>query len=626
MVKSEIKEISLLLIFTFLLSDILTGTTVGFVALGSVLVWLKIRPSKLMRNMFALGLFASYWITYGKVIDPETGLNFLTSIVVLKLLEKETRRDQYMIFFGLLLLISSGSLFERTLTYVIFFSLSFLILIQDFYRTLGLPWKIKDIRNAILWVVPLTGVMFFLTPRLLNPLPYQGGKPSPGEVGYTPDVNISEIERLEGNDRPVFQALLNKKIYQHDLYWRGNTISFTDGWNWTSMPHDQDTVEPELYQIKHIETDFIHQSVRVYNKEDYFFTLDRPQDIYAGNGTYHLKGKRTLAQKRWQWFNRYEAISSPRDELINSEELHKYLRPAVSKRDQQWIDENFKGKTLSEVRQELQEYLVKHEFQYSLNPGRVQNFHEFMVRKKIGYCSHYSSALAIILRQKKIPSRLVSGFMGGNFNRFADSYLVTQNDAHVWVEALENNSWVRLDPTEWIAPDRVQLGGEAFMSKVASQGGIRLFPYLTSQLGWFNDLKQWFGQWDFKFYQWMEEMDYYGQDALLAKLRFERKWFLTLAPILIALFLGLYAWHVSRTSDKLKSTPLDEAWDIFRRKLFKKGIQIQLVSVSEIETQLQAIEHPEKEGILEIWNELVKVSFKEDAADMKGLLKKLKGL
>ncbi len=625
MLKSEIKESILLIIFTLLLSDILTGVTIGFVGLGSILLWLKIRPSKLIRNLFALGLFASYWMTYGKVIDPETGLNFLTSIVVLKLLEKETRRDQYMIFFGLILLISSGSLFEKTLTYIFFFSISFLILIQDFYLGLGLPWKIKDFKNSFLWVVPLTAIMFFLTPRLLNPLPYQGGRSKPGEVGYTPDVNISEIERLEPNDRPVFQVLINQKLNLGSLYWRGNTLSFTDGWNWPVMPQDQETVNQDLYEVKRLEPQYVHQQIRVYNKEDYFFALDVPRTIYAGNGSFHLKGMSTLSQKRWQWFNRYEALSLVQAELTSTEESSKYLRTSLPKKDQEWINQNFKGSSASEIRDELRRYFFKEGFQYSLSPGKVSNFYDFIVNKKTGFCSHYSSALAIILRQKNIPARLVSGFLGGSYNRFADSYLITQNDAHVWVEALENNKWIRLDPTEWIAPDRVQLGGEAFMNKVASQNGMRL-SFLASQIGWVQDFKQWFAQWDFKFYQWMEEMDYYGQEAFLSKLRLERKWFLTLAPLLIALFLSIYAWHVSRSRNRIPASSFDEAWEVFRKRLMKKGIALEFISIHEIDSHLLTIDHPEKESILEMWKMLVEASFKDDSQDLKQIIKKLKRL
>src|SRR5690606_4560617 len=98
---------------------------------------------------------------------------------------KESIRDSYMIFFGLLLIISSGSLFERNLTYVFFFATSFLILIRDFYSTLGQKGRLRDLSKALLWTLPLTFFLFFFVPRLLNPIPFQQNKSSPGEVGYT---------------------------------------------------------------------------------------------------------------------------------------------------------------------------------------------------------------------------------------------------------------------------------------------------------------------------------------------------------------------------------------------------------------------------------------------------------
>src|SRR5690606_22539112 len=151
---------------------------------------------------------------------------------------------------------------------------------------------------------------------------------------------------------------------------------------------------------------------------------------------------------------------------------------------------------------------------YSLSPGRSQSFSEFMERK-VGLCSHYASAVALILRAKGIPSRLVSGHMGGSYNRFADFYLVSQNDAHVWVEAQSDGKWLRLDPTEWIAPERVRLGGDAFIESV--QEGSFITGRLLRGPRFIQDLRMWFGQWDFLFYQWLEDMDYHSQEAFLLK-------------------------------------------------------------------------------------------------------------
>ena len=171
MLKADWKQNFILLVFSVIMIEILTSATLVFVGVGMLLVFLNIKTTKLIRNILALAVFASYWITYGKIIDPEVGLNFLVSIIVLKILEKETVRDRYMIFFGLLLLISAGSLFERTLTYVFFFSISFLVLIRDFYSYLGQKWRLKDLGLAVLWVLPLTFFPVFLCSKTLKPYP-----------------------------------------------------------------------------------------------------------------------------------------------------------------------------------------------------------------------------------------------------------------------------------------------------------------------------------------------------------------------------------------------------------------------------------------------------------------------
>lgn len=170
--------------------------------------------------------------------------------------------------------------------------------------------------------------------------------------------------------------------------------------------------------------------------------------------------------------------------------------------------------------------------------------------KRTGFCSHYASAFALVLRVKRIPARLVSGFMGGRFNKYASFYLISQNDAHVWVEAQEGGVWKRLDPTSWIAPDRVRLGGEAFINEINQDGFGRLALSLFT-FSWIQDARQWFSQWDFKFYQWLEQTDYFTQEAILERLNIKRQWFYFLAPILLAIFMGLYVWYLSQKVEML---------------------------------------------------------------------------
>src|SRR5690606_23555661 len=72
----------------------------------------------------------------------------------------------------------------------------------------------------------------------------------------------------------------------------------------------------------------------------------------------------------------------------------------------------------------------------------------FLFESKRGPCAFYSSAMAILLRAVDVPTRNVTGFVGGTYNRFGRFYAVRQGDAHSWVEVyLDGEGWVTFDPT-----------------------------------------------------------------------------------------------------------------------------------------------------------------------------------
>jgi hypothetical protein len=56
--------------------------------------------------------------------------------------------------------------------------------------------------------------------------------------------------------------------------------------------------------------------------------------------------------------------------------------------------------------------------------------------------------MAVMLRTLGVPTRNVTGFIGGTYNRFGRYYAVRQGDAHSWIEVhLEHKGWTRFDPT-----------------------------------------------------------------------------------------------------------------------------------------------------------------------------------
>ncbi|HET9959737.1 MAG TPA: transglutaminaseTgpA domain-containing protein, partial [Polyangiaceae bacterium] len=94
---------------------------------------------------------------------------------------------------------------------------------------------------------------------------------------------------------------------------------------------------------------------------------------------------------------------------------------------------------------------LRQNYRYDLDSpaGAAANpLEDFLFVSKRGHCEFYSTAMAVMLRSLGVPSRNVTGFIGGSYNRFARSYAVRQGDAHSWVEAyLPRRGWTRFDPT-----------------------------------------------------------------------------------------------------------------------------------------------------------------------------------
>ena len=77
-----------------------------------------------------------------------------------------------------------------------------------------------------------------------------------------------------------------------------------------------------------------------------------------------------------------------------------------------------------------------------------QPLDDFLFDSKRGHCEFYSTAMAVMLRTLGVPTRNVTGFIGGTYNRFGRYYAVRQGDAHSWVEVyVDGQGWVTFDPT-----------------------------------------------------------------------------------------------------------------------------------------------------------------------------------
>lgn len=94
---------------------------------------------------------------------------------------------------------------------------------------------------------------------------------------------------------------------------------------------------------------------------------------------------------------------------------------------------------------------LRTEYRYDLNSpsGRSrQPLDDFLFESRRGHCEFYSTAMAVMLRTLNVPTRNVTGFIGGSYNRFGRFYAVREGDAHSWVEVfIDEQGWLTFDPT-----------------------------------------------------------------------------------------------------------------------------------------------------------------------------------
>ncbi len=157
---------------------------------------------------------------------------------------------------------------------------------------------------------------------------------------------------------------------------------------------------------------------------------------------------------------RYEAFVAPDGEAVGEplrpDDRSRYLAlppglpPRMAALAHTWAD---KEPTLSAKAHAIEDHL-KHEYRYdtaSPSGGTPHPVDDFLFVSKRGHCEFFSTAMALMLRVVGIPSRNVTGFVGGTYNRFGHYYAVREGDAHSWVEAYVSDTglgaWVTYDPT-----------------------------------------------------------------------------------------------------------------------------------------------------------------------------------
>ncbi len=98
----------------------------------------------------------------------------------------------------------------------------------------------------------------------------------------------------------------------------------------------------------------------------------------------------------------------------------------------------------------IRDYLERN-YTYSLELAADHRFlplEDFLFVQKRGHCEYFATAQAMLLRAVGVPTRLVNGFLQGEWNPIGGYLMVRQSDAHSWVEVFfPRAGWVTFDPS-----------------------------------------------------------------------------------------------------------------------------------------------------------------------------------
>ena len=140
--------------------------------------------------------------------------------------------------------------------------------------------------------------------------------------------------------------------------------------------------------------------------------------------------------------------------------------------------------TVYDKAQAIAAYLNRGAYSYALDLPNLPRDHSvdaFLNETKIGHCELFASAMALMLRSLGIPTRVVSGYRGGEWQSADASYTVRASMAHLWVEVyFINVGWVTFDPS----PADTQLAGfgHGRLARAAS------WYVLKAKMVWYRDV------------------------------------------------------------------------------------------------------------------------------------------
>jgi protein-glutamine gamma-glutamyltransferase len=536
-------------------------------------------PGSVLRTSFMLLLVAATAISFRSFSGLAAGSALLLCMGAAKLLEIRAGRDAVVMVLTSLVLLLAACLDRQSLTRLPLYAITGWLCVAALAAQ-GSTREARSSRQALalsgrslLYAIPLAALCFVFVPRLpgaLWSLPANNGAQS----GLGDEMNPGSISELTLSDAPAFRVRFEGPApAPADRYWRGPVLHDFDGSNWRRLRGQfaqEQTVEERSSRIRYRVMLEPHQ-------RNYLPALDSPREL-SGQRHFRQFDSQLLSIRPVTTAITYDAISV----------LHLQATSQLSnlgRRLDTRLPENRNPRSVALAHQLRSEagddaaytqrvlrYFRESGFTYSLTPPRLDydSVDDLIFNTRLGFCGHFASAYVTLMRAAGVPARVVTGYLGGEWNAIGGYYLVRQADAHAWAEVwLDGTGWTRIDPTAVVAPGRIERSLRDLLPDSGSASAR-----IMNAAGWLRDIA---ARWDAANSWWQERVINFNLNAqlnLLAKLGLHDVDYRHMAGFLLAgglLWATLTAWWLAQQHRGPRLPAAGQRWADFQAHIRKNG-------------------------------------------------------
>jgi transglutaminase-like putative cysteine protease len=329
-------------------------------------------------------------------------------------------------------------------------------------------------------------VVFVAFPRVSQGWAGRGETLATSIAGFSDQISIGQFgSTILGNPEIVLRIEFPEGPPEDigSLHWRGRSYDGFDGIRWSRSSNVPPSALPRFY-LDRWSAGVIEQKVFAAPLDvRVLFALHPAVSIEAENGIQPLfdnAGDHLYRGRGAPSYTAYSIVQAPGPDSLRVAEgftprARHYARlpndldqriAALADSLTEGLDNSY-DQTVA-----IQRYLQSLEYTRDL-PATVREttLEYFLFERQAGHCEYFSTAMAIMLRTLGIQTRNVNGFLGGQWSQFGDYLVVTQNEAHSWVEVwFPGYGWVMFDPTpagaggssqmtSWFWPGRIFFDG-----------------------------------------------------------------------------------------------------------------------------------------------------------------------